>query len=218
MKIYKPKMYCEPLTVRRRNKELINSFYIKRESDYEQYLEQNVVKGLERYLKYCAWEEDLKNETRIYLIKTYMREEIVAYFALKAGMITIDNDDRDIKKEKCAQAEGIELVPETASGIEISHFAVNDAYRDSHNNAKGIGEYLYPAFIYPIIKKVSRSIGVKIVYLYAADTSENGDTESGKRLVNYYKDVFGFVEDNSREYRPITPYYDSGCIFMYNII
>lgn len=217
MKIFKEKMYCEPLRSNSRNKELINKFYIEREKDYEVlYEETGKIIGLCEFLKHCAWEEDKKGSLKVYVVKSYFSNDIIAYFALKAGMICLDSKERDVDAEKSAKSRGVKLVPDIIPGIEISHFAINDAYRKKHNNVKKIGSYIYPEFIYPMLKKASKLIGVGMVYLYAADNSIDG------HLINYYKKVFDFVEikddksdDKSNYYRPVTSYYDDNCTFMY---
>lgn len=212
MKIFKRKMFCEPLRENECNRELIQAFRIYREDEYRG-MEGKVI-GLEAFLKYCAWEQDEKGLIKVYLVKTYFTNEIVAYFALRAGLISVDCDDRDYQREKVAKRAGTKLVPDTIPGIEISHFAVNDCYREKYSKAglliKGLGKYIYPEFIYPIISDIKSKLGVNILYLYAA-----GD----KTLINYYREVFGFLELNyDSKLVPVTSYYDDYCEFMYRSI
>lgn len=220
MRIFKTKMYCEPLRSRSKNKQLIQNFTIDREADCIEYFkETGKICGLELYLKYCAWKADERNEVKVYLVKTYFTEEIVAYFALKAGMLSVDDEARDKEREANAIERGIKLVPDTIPGIEISHFAVNDIYRRKHKNVRWLGGYIYPTFIYPIFKKFSEFIGVKVVYLYAADNSNGSeDNEKKKHLVDYYREAFKFSEATDTRYIPVTSYYDDNCIFMYQVI
>ena len=152
----------------------------------------------------------------IHVVKSYFSHEIIAYFALKAGMVSLDSAVRNTEKEKIAKEQGIKLVPDTVSGIEISHFAINDNYRKHHHNIKGLGRYIYPSFIYPIINKCSKDIGIVLAYLYAADNS----SDNSQKLVEYYKDVFEFdvLADKENALKPVTSYYDSNCIFMYKIL
>lgn len=211
----KPLLYCQKLRTKSANAKLIQEFYIERESDCEQfYYEYNQIYGLCQYLKHCAWEDDCNNDVKIYLIKSMFSKEIVAYFGLKAGLIADSISERDEQKEQLGIKYGVKAVPSTIPGIELSHFAINDKFKEKHN-AKRLGKYLYPKFIYPIIKKVSEEIGAKIVYLYAADSSDDGNAQA---LVNYYSS-FGFhTVEKGNDIRPVTSYYDNECIFMYQEI
>lgn len=205
-------MFCEPLRANIFNKELIKTFTIHREDEYRN-MDGKII-GLEAFLKYCAWEQDERGLIKAYVVKTYFTNEIVAYFALRAGMISVDSNQRDYRREAEAKSEGTKLVPDTIPGIEISHFAVNDSYRERHSKGgsliKGLGKYIYPEFIYPIISNIKSKLGVNILYLYAA-----GD----KVLRCYYRDVFGFSElEHDSEIVPVTSYYDDYCEFMYRSI
>lgn len=205
-------MYCEPLRANKKNKELINNFVIRREEKYANSPGQII--GLQAYLKHCAWEDDENGLIRAYVVKSYFSDEIIAYFAIRAGMVSVDSENRNTKREYAALQEGTKLVPETISGIEISHFAVNDAYREKHSNngilPKGLGKYIYPEFIYPIIQKISSLLGVRILYLYAA-----GD----EKLKKYYESVFGFSRlESDAKIIPVTSYYDDYCEFMFLIL
>ena len=213
MKIYKRKMYCEPLTSNPKNKKLIENFHIEREKGISDPFNINQVVGLEDYLKKRAWRDDLNGEIRVYVIKTYITNEVVAYFSLKSGMILVDSDMRNVSKEQIAKANGIKLVPSTISGIELAHFAVNDNYRNSCSKdgkvVKGLGAYLYPNFIFPYVKKASSLIGTKVFYLYSVD-------DGG--LADYYNREFGFTKSDSKSLIPVKPYYDNGCEFMYQLL
>lgn len=205
---------CVPLLSDVNHLVQIESFVIDREYEYSKL--PNKIVGLEAFLKRCAWEEDLENEVRIYLIKDSATGEIAAYFGLKAGMVASSKTDmlplevqRRIFKE-----EGVKWLPEVLPGIEISHFAVNDNYRRSagsdENPVKGLGAFFYPEFIYPIIEDVAQKIGVNMIYLYAA-----GD----EKLITYYQEVFDFQSLQEEDvYIPLEPDYDGGCAFMYRLL
>lgn len=212
--------YCERLTSNPKNLQLIQSFQIEREHEcVELYQEKQIICGLEQYLKHQAWEDDLTNKTRVYLVKTRFTKEVVSYFALKAGMISVNSLQRDVQREQKALQNGIKLVPDTISGIEISHFAINDAYRKKHStkrqSLKGLGEYIYPQFIYPLIYKAATLIGAEIMYMYAADSTQN-DEHPSFSLVKYYERLFEVkTVTDVDNYKPVTSYYDGDCIFMY---
>lgn len=202
---------CEMLRENEKNKKLVQKFVIDREKKYSG--NPNRIIGLESYLKYCAWEDDENDLVRIYLVKDKNTSDIVAYFGLKAGMIAANMQEAFSVKEQqeIFLEEGVKVFPEILPGIEISHFAVNDAYRKQISkgnvSVKGLGKYIYPEYIYPLIMDVGKKIGVHMVYLYAA-----GD----EKLIHYYKETFGFQEmDESDHYTPLEPEYDGGCKFMY---
>ena len=207
---------CIPLTSVEAHKELIQRFSIDREKDFLK--DSDDIEGLEAYLKRCAWDDDVAGEVRIYLIKDVLEEDVAAYFGLKAGMVA---DAREgfpsSEKQKKVRDGGGKLLPCVLPGIEISHLAVNDAYRHKmEKNSKPIRrlcEYFYPQFIFPIIHDVAQKIGVKLIYLYAA-----GD----EALVAYYKNVFQFQtlddDDDNSFYVPLQPLYDYDCKFMFKLI
>lgn len=201
-------MYCEPLTCKDINKELIKSFYIEREKEYSNPMNTGGrVIGLEAYLKYSAWDDDLNGEIKAYVVKTYFSNEIVAYFALKTSAMIIDSKISNAQGDKTYK-HGKKLVSEIIPCVEISHFAVNDRFREKHN-VKTLGNIIYPEFIYPIIDKFSKIVGVRCILLYAA-----GD----EHLVNYYEKVFGFETTQDTEVVPVMPYYDIGCVPMYYML
>lgn len=214
MKIFKRRMYCESLRSNARNEQLINEFHIEREKNYSDPAKVGgKIIGLESYLKHLAWKEDTGNNIKAYVIKTYFTNEIVAYFTLKCGLITLDSDSRNALKEELAKENGVKLVPETIPCVEIAQFAVNDNYKVKHGKngqpLKGLGEALYPDFIYPIIKKAASIIGIKCIYLYAA-----GD----EHLTDYYERVFNFKKVEDESYIPVAPYYDNDCSFMFYVL
>ena len=206
--------YLEPLTSDETNLQLIQNCTIDREKKYS-HLPGKVI-GLEAYLKRCAWQDDLNNQVRIYLIKDSKTGDVAAYFGLKAGMV-VDSEEgmpSEEEKQEVMEEYGAKLLPEVVPGIEITHFAVNDDYRRKAGKEgkpiRGLGEYFYPQFIYPIIEDVARKIGVGLIYLYAA-----GD----ERLVSYYERVFEFQMLDAADFIiPLEPGYDGGCTFMYRLI
>lgn len=52
-------------------------------------------KGLERYLKENAWEEDIDGNTKVYLVKDKNTKEIVFFFALNAGLLYSELNERE---------------------------------------------------------------------------------------------------------------------------
>ena len=213
------KYRCVPLLSDVNHQSEIKNFVIDREKKFSQYTDKVI--GLEAYLKECAWEDDVRGDVKIYLIKDTELDCIAAYFGLKAGMV-IDNTDTQNyssqekleilqEKQEILLDANIKTVSAIVPGIEISHFAVNDNYRRKlGNDIRGLGRYFYPTFIYPIIEEIASKIGVRIIYLFAA-----GD----EHLIQYYKKVFNFEISTLNDfYTPLQPSYDDGCKFMYQIL
>lgn len=209
---------CVPLTSDSRNLNLIQNFKVDREDGYASIPDKII--GLEAYLKRAAWQDDIDEQVKIYLIKDTILGEVAAYFGLRAGMV-VDNEEGEPSAEDKKEALlefNAKLVSSVLPGIEISHFAINDDYRrhvsPPGEMIRGLGRYFYPAFIYPIIEEAASKIGVKMVYLFAANDEEDQE----EKLVKYYETVFGFrlsgVDDF---YMPLQPGYDGGCKFMYRI-
>lgn len=205
---------CVHFTSDIKNLDLVKNFTVDREQDISS-LPDKIV-GLESYLKRCAWEDDINGEVKIYLIIDTFINMVAAYFGLKAGMVASSREEMpSIEQQRLIlNEEGVKLLPEVLPGIEISHFAVNDKYRRAAGTKDepitGLGEYFYPAFIYPIIMEVASKIGVNMIYLYAA-----GD----EHLVSYYERVFNFQALDADDYFiPLEPDYDGGCTFMYQLL
>lgn len=75
-----------PLTSSKRNQLDIQKFSANKQG-----------KGLEKYLKECAWEEDINGGTKVYLVKDRRTGVIVFFFALQAGLLYKAIGDDDFK-------------------------------------------------------------------------------------------------------------------------
>lgn len=110
------------------------------------------------------------------------------------------------------QSEGNEQiirVGHTYPGIELVHFCSNDLVKDKWK-AYGInhpmGEVLFWKFITPIIENIQQYVGCQYLFLFAADTSEDGS------LINYYDVALKFKKPT--EIGTNKPRYDFCCEFM----
>ena len=219
MMLYSPLfMYCEPLRKSLKNKELIRDFTIKREDEERSRAalyaeehgvrEEDVVYGLEQYLKKSAWRDDERGDVKIYVVKHIFRKGIVAYFGLKAGSVTVgtlNKEFRDKEKDFFASQNNMKPAPIVLPGLEISHLAVNDQFRKYWGDVQ-IGKYVFARFCMPAIRKITSFAGVRVIYIYAV---------GGAKLSKHYKTYgFGSVDENS-DIVPLMPYYDAWCTFMY---
>ena len=157
--------------------------------------------GLKDYLIYHAFGEEENNYMRTYLVRDNATNELVCFFSLKAGLISLNE-----------MVENEKVSFDTLPGIELANFAVNSSYIRQHPESKGVGLLVYYDFILPIIRKVSEEVGVRIVYIFALPLTS---------LINRYQD-YGFRRLPSKQeeqlHRRIKPSYDENCIFMYQLV
>lgn len=168
------------------NLELIKSFSVS-----------NDATGLEIFLKDIAGYEEEQKQTRTYLIKDKFSGELVGYFSLRTGLITlqVENDSFD-----------------SLSAVELSNFAMNQAYKTAHPKAKRLGFYFFKRFILPLVQHVSEFIGVSTLYIYALPEE--------KLMAHYNKMGFTRLPEEQEKFvqSHVKPKYDEGCIFMYQTI
>lgn len=180
--------YCEHISDSSKVRKEIESFTVNKESGY----------GLVRYLKEYAIEDEKTGEMRTYLVRDKVTNEIVGYFSLKAGMISINERRKLFHREF-----------DNVSGIELANFAVNNSYKEAHKEYNGIGKIIFYYFIIPIVKNVSKQIGVNTLFIFALPY---------KNLISYYGTLhferLSLLEEHY-VHRRIKPRYDEGCIFMY---
>ena len=180
------KFYYEHILDSLINKKLIENFKVI----------HNNAKGLEEFLKSAAIEDEENNENRTYLVKDKETKELVAYFSLRTGLVTIGEEKRFI----------------TLPSIELANFAINGFYRENHPESEYIGEVVFNEFVLPIVKYISDFIAVKVLYIYALPED---------RLMKHYEN-FGFkrlsIEKEKFVHSHIKPNYDEGCIFMYQFL
>jgi len=190
MSIQKEQFRCEHLFASAKNLEDIKSFRVDKYSG----------KGLERYLKQNAVEEEINKSNRTYLVKDKVTDEIAGYFSLRTGLFTLDISTPD------------EDAMYSVSAVELSNFAVNSAYKDMHPEANRIGHIIFTNFILPVVKSVGETVGVQALYIYALPEDN---------LIAYYE-ALGFSrlspEEEEFVHKHVKPHYDKGCYFMYQIL
>lgn len=170
-------------------------------------VDRNTGRGLLEYLKHQACIEEDSHEMRTYLVRDVMTKECAAFFSLKAGLISINEKKSDNNKN-----EEVEKEFDTLPGIELANFAVNTEYIKNHPKLKGIGKYIFGAFIIPLTRIISEYIGVKMVYIFALPYES---------LIKRYSE-YGFqsLSDSAESslHRRLKPRYDRFCKFMYMLL
>ena len=189
--------YCEHLTDDRSIvKEIKKNFFVLHERG----------KGLEIYLKERSFIDERFNENRTYIVRDIITDEIVGYFSLKAGLFSIQESIDLTIGESVANFE-------TLPGIELAEFAINQRYIVAHPEKKGSGIIVFNDFVIPIVKKVQKWIGVKVLYIFALPE---------KRLIDVYMSEYGFKRlekcDEDNLHNRLKPRFDYGCIFMYQVL
>lgn len=139
-------------------------------------------------------------------------DEIKRFLEAKVGKkqelldVLLDDKNRDPNRH-------IIRVENTHSGIELVHFCTNEAARDIWNSylmPQSLGKVIFWNFIVPKIEEVRQIVGCKYLFLFAADSTEDGT------LINYYNIELKLSRpDNIGTSKPI---YDFNCVFMCNDI
>lgn len=102
-------------------------------------------------------------------------------------------------------------VAKTYSAIELTHFCVNDKAREIWDSTlmgerNRIGITVFWSKIVPIILAAAKHVGIKYLYLFAADESED------EVLINHYVSFMSFGR-NKKLYTAL-PIYDFGCTLL----
>ena len=157
-------------------------------------------KGLEIYLKQKALLDEQEDMMRTYLVRWEKTNECAGYFSLKAGLISINENDKPD-----------EVVFDTIPGVEIANFALNRFFVHKYK-MYGLGGMFFRQLIAPFILEHARTLGISMVYLFALPLS---------KLIKTYES-YGFRRLNPQDeellHRRLKPAYDHSCIFMYQTL
>ena len=179
--------YCEHISGSDKTKAELKEFTVK----------ENTGHGLVNYLQHYALDDECLREMRTYLVRDKRTKEIVGYFSLKAGMVSVNEKRKLFHKEF-----------DNVAGIELANFAVNNSYKESHKDYVGIGQIIFYYFIMPIVRNVSQQIGARILFIFSLPY---------KNLMAYYETLHFSRLSASEEYfvhKRIKPRYDRDCVFM----
>ena len=183
--------YCNHLGVSENDEQDILTFTVKDPHG----------QGLVDYLRLMAFPEEDAGTMRTYIIRDTFSSEMVGYFSLKAGLISVN----EVHTEE-------EVTFDTIPGVEVANFAVNNTYLANHPELRGTGLIIFNDFIVPVVQEAAKSVGVKIIYIFALPFD---------RLIDRYKD-YGFRRlDSASEdelHKRLKPNYDENCIFMFQLL
>lgn len=100
-------------------------------------------------------------------------------------------------------------VGNTYPSIELVHFCANDNFKEKwklYGIQQPMGKVMFWKYIAPIIFDVQKIVGCQYIFLFAADTSEDGT------LINYYNVELKF--EQPKDVGTNKPRYDLCCEFM----
>ena len=161
------------------------------------FIAMNGAAGLEGYIKYQAKEDEQNNNSRTYLVKDVITGELVGYFSLRTGLITIQ-----------VSGDSFDSFP----AIELANFAINKKYKEAHPDTIRLGANIFENFILPISRCMAKYVGVNSLYIYALPEE--------KLIQHYQKMGFSRLPASQEKFvqHHVKPKYDEGCIFMYQIL
>ena len=191
-------LYCDHITNTDRDVDDISRFSVRH---------PEVAEGLERYLKEQALSDESENLMRTYLVRDIETDELVGYFSLKSGMVSIN--EREIINE----SGEVEVTFDTIPGIEIANYAVNDLYVKAHSDWKGLGVINIRDFIRELALQSASISGARLLYIFALPF---------KSLIKRYHTSYHFLRLDDLEeddlHKRLKPFYDRSCIFMYQLL
>lgn len=174
--------YVEPLSAS------INSYELKK------FRVQHDERQLTKYLCKKAKKHEATLMNKTFLVREKKSKNIVAFFSLKAATLPYKDSNEPF------------LIP----AIELTHFAVDERYKNSGNQEMRTGEFIFWNHIIPKVKAAAENIACKNLFVFSIDTM---------KLIKYYKNRLNFREieniDDSQFFEYAKPEYDSGCKFLY---
>ena len=182
------KFYCAHILDVNHYNQVISGFYIEKPTG----------QGLVKYLKKFSINDEYNNSMKTYLVFDINTNELVAYFSLKAGLVSVNEKRRFL-------SSSFDSLP----GVEIANLSINDRYKNKHPTYKNIAFIILYDFIVPIIERASSYVGMNMIYIFALPYP---------KLIEYYKSMgFKRLKKPTERilHRRIRPRYDNGCVFMY---
>ncbi|MBR1597938.1 MAG: hypothetical protein IJ661_03370 [Lachnospiraceae bacterium] len=189
--------YCEHINISAKDEDISN-FCVKY---------RNHTIGLENYIKYSSFSDEEIGLMRTYIVRDVKTEEMVGYFSLKAGLVSLN--EREVQNNHGEN----EVIFDTAPGVEVANYAMNERYCEAHPETKGIGILIFRHFIQSLVRQVAEIVGARVMYIFALPIDS---------LIERYRNVYGFrrfdAESEFAIHKRIKPIYDKACIFMYQLI
>ena len=154
----------------------------------------------------------LKKEKDDDAIKGMYEAGEAVYGAEVDRLFEIADHRLDTKTEatEIGQSENTINVPNCISAIELRHLCRNESFKVPEEVGIPLGFGLFWEIVVPIIIDITKQVGCKYVYLFAADKTEGQDEIGMKKLISHYKNNFKFSEcDEGIKF--VKPEYDNHC-------
>jgi hypothetical protein len=118
--------------------------------------------------------------------------------------------DTKTESAEIGQSENTINVPNCISAIELRHLCKNENFKMPKELDVPLGFGLFWEKIVPLIIGITKQVGCKYIYLFAADKTEGQDEIEMKKLISHYKNNFRFSECGEG-IKFVKPEYDNYC-------
>ena len=149
---------------------------------------------LTRYLVNMAKKHERMMLNKTYLVRDKNNRNLVAWFSLKNATLPYNDKESSF------------LIP----AIELTHFAVDERYKEIGSASLKTGEFIFWNHIVPCVKNAQKYLALQDLFVFSINTP---------KLISYYKNRLGFQEieniDDKLFFEYAVPEYDDNCKFLY---
>ena len=149
---------------------------------------------LTRYLVNMATKHERMMLNKTYLVRDKNNRNLVAWFSLKNATLPYNDKESSF------------LIP----AIELTHFAVDERYKEIGSASLKTGEFIFWNHIVPCVKNAQKYLALQDLFVFSINTP---------KLISYYKNRLGFQEieniDDKLFFEYAVPDYDDNCKFLY---
>ena len=149
---------------------------------------------LTRYLVNMAKKHERMMLNKTYLVRDKNNRNLVAWFSLKNATLPYNDKESSF------------LIP----AIELTHFAVDERYKEIGSASLKTGEFIFWNHIVPCVNNAQKYLALQDLFVFSIDTP---------KLISYYKNRLGFQEieniDDKLFFEYAVPDYDDNCKFLY---
>lgn len=155
---------------------------------------------------------EVMREKDVDAIKNMYEAGVSIYGDYAERLFEIADKRLDTKTEatEIGQSENTINVPNCISAIELRHLCKNENYQIPDDLGVPLGFGLFWEVIVPIVIDITKQVGCKYIYLFAADKTEEKEKVEFKKLISYYKNILKFSECGEG-IKLVKPEYDNYC-------